>query len=103
MLFSMQSNNYQLLIDKLEEFIRKYYKNQLIRGLIYSVGLLLLFYISLAVLEFYAHFNIITRTILFYSFLIANLYIFCQLIFIPLFKFEDYAGRYLNFVKLKLI
>ena len=60
---------YQSLIEKLDEFIRKYYKNQLLRGLIYSIGLVLLFFISFTVTEYYAHFNSFIRTILFYSFI----------------------------------
>lgn len=82
----MNNKNYRLLIDKLDEFIRKYYKNQLIRGLIYSIGLVLLFYISVAVLEYYAHFSTIIRTILFYTFLVGNLFILGRLVFIPIFK-----------------
>ena len=30
------NNNYQLLINKLDQFIRKFYINQLIRGVLYS-------------------------------------------------------------------
>ena len=39
------SSNYQNLIEKLDEFIRKYYKNLLLRGLIYSTALVLLFFV----------------------------------------------------------
>ena len=44
-------NNYELLIHKLDEFIRKYYKNKLIKGSIYFVGLFVLFYLLVVVLE----------------------------------------------------
>ena len=40
----MSNTNYQSLIEKLDGFIRKYYKNQLLRGFIYSIGLVLLFF-----------------------------------------------------------
>ena len=77
---------YQSLIEKLDEFIRKYYKNQLLRGLIYSIGLVLLFFISFTVTEYYAHFNSFIRTILFYSFIGVSGFILTKYIIIPLSK-----------------
>lgn len=82
----MKANDYQSLIKKLDGFIRKYYKNQLLRGLIYSTGLVLLFFISLTVLEYYAHFNTAIRTVLFYSFIVASGFISVKYIVIPLSK-----------------
>ena len=40
-------DNYSLLIQKLDEFIRKYYVNQTIRGGLYSVGLILALFLGL--------------------------------------------------------
>src|ERR1035437_6249772 len=82
----MTTTNYQSLIEKLDGFIRKYYKNQLLRGLIYSMGLVLLFFISLTVLEYYAHFNAAIRTVLFYSFIASSGFILVKYIAIPLSK-----------------
>jgi hypothetical protein len=80
------SNSYQSLLGKLDEFIRKYYKNQLLRGVIYSTGLVLLFFVSVTSIEYYGHFNIGVRTILFYSFICACLFILVKYIAIPLSK-----------------
>jgi hypothetical protein len=80
------NTNYSILIGKLDEFIRKYYKNRAVRGLLYATGGLLVFYLSITVLEFYAHFDTGVRTFLFYSFLSVNAYILVRLIFIPLMK-----------------
>jgi hypothetical protein len=80
------SNNYQGLIAKLDEFIRKYYKNQLLRGFIYSTGLVLLFFVSVTTLEYYGHFNIGVRTALFYFFICACLLILAKYIAFPLSK-----------------
>lgn len=82
----MFNSNYQLLIEKLDEFIRKYYKNQLMRGVIYSATIVLLFYITITVLEYYAHFDTTVRTILFYLFALTNIFIFGKHILIPLLK-----------------
>ncbi len=85
------SGNYQNLIEKLDEFIRKYYKNLLLRGLIYSSGLLLLFFISATTLEYFAHFGSGVRTVLFYSFLLASGFILLKYIAIPLTKLYKFG------------
>ncbi len=79
-------NSYETLIGKLDEFIRKYYKNQLIRGVIYSTAMVLAFYLFVAVAEYYGHFNTWVRTVLFYAFVLGNAYILAKLIAIPLLK-----------------
>ncbi len=63
-----EKNNYQLLIEKLDQFIRKFYVNQLIRGSLYSIALILVLFLGLNFLEHYYYFNTSTRTVLFYSF-----------------------------------
>ena len=80
----MYKSDYHILLEKLDEFIRKYYKNQLIRGLLYSVGAVLAFYLTVAVMEYYGHFDTVFRTVLFYLFIITNGYILAKLIVIPL-------------------
>jgi len=80
----MYKSDYLILLEKLDEFIRKYYKNQLIRGLLYSTGVILAFYLTLAVTEYYGHFDTTFRTILFYLFILTNGYILAKLIVIPL-------------------
>ncbi|MBK7336041.1 MAG: DUF4175 domain-containing protein [Saprospirales bacterium] len=61
--------NYQLLIGKLDEFIRKYYLNQLIRGSLYSIALILVLFLGLNFLEYYFYFDATVRKVLFFSFL----------------------------------
>lgn len=63
-----QKNNYLLLVEKLDQFIRKFYVNKLIRGGLYSLGLILLLFISMNVLEYYYYFNSGIRKLLFFSF-----------------------------------
>ncbi len=65
-------DNYRLLIQKLDQFIRKYYVNQMIRGALYSVGLILFLFLVISVLEYYFYFNSDTRKLMFYSFLGAS-------------------------------
>ncbi|MCX6310239.1 MAG: DUF4175 family protein [Bacteroidetes bacterium] len=78
--------SYEILIGKLDEFIRKYYKNQLIRGLLYAVGILVSGFLVMTVLEYFAHFDTFVRTILFWSFILAALGVLTQFVFFPIFK-----------------
>lgn len=61
-------NNYQLLIQKLDEFIRKYYVNRLLKGSLYSTGLILGFFLASSLLEYFLYFGTTSRKILFFSF-----------------------------------
>ena len=80
------SNNYQILIQKLDDFIRKYYKNRLLKGVIYSLALILCLFIFTALLEFFAQFNTFGRTVLFYAFFVVAAYVLALYIISPLFK-----------------
>ncbi len=66
---ALETNNYQLLIKKLDQFIRKYYVNQLIRGVLYSIALVLALFIAITVAEYFMYFPTGTRKVLWYSFL----------------------------------
>lgn len=79
-------DNHQLLIQKLDEFIRKYYKNQALRGAIYSTAFLLVSFLFISIIEYFGHFSTTIRTILFYVFLTANLGILGYFVAIPLLK-----------------
>src|SRR5688572_27032557 len=81
----MNSNNYQILIGKLDEFIRKYYKNQLIRGAIYVFTALLGAWLVFTSLEYFGHFSTTVRTVLFWSFIAAAAFSLWKLILTPLF------------------
>jgi len=84
-------SNYNILIEKLDAFIRKYYKNLLIRGVIYSVTLGLAFYLAVTTLEYFGHFSTTLRTILFYSFIGGNLFIIGKYVVIPLSHLYQYG------------
>jgi len=65
----MHKDNYSLLIEKLDAFIRKFYINQLLRGALYTVGAVLGLFILLNVAEYYLYFGTSTRTVLLWSFI----------------------------------
>jgi len=88
----MSGAEHNIIHQKLDEFIRKYYKNQLIRGLIYSVGLVLLFFISVSSLEYFAEFSTTIRTILFYSFILTCTYVIAKYIVVPVLKLNSFGS-----------
>ena len=79
-------SSYTILIGKLDEFIRKYYKNQLLRGAIYASALILVSYLSLVVMEYFGHFGVGMRTVMFWSLVAAVSWIVGTYIVIPLMR-----------------
>ncbi|WP_461449207.1 DUF4175 family protein [Mucilaginibacter sp.] len=67
------SENYELLISKINVFIRKYYLNNLLRGLIFLGAGLFSAYVVIALCEYFGNFNTAFRTILFYAFILLNI------------------------------
>jgi hypothetical protein len=65
-------DNYQILIQKLDEFIRKYYRNQLIRGSLLFIAILFVSYLLFVTLEYFWNFGTVPRSILFYLFVFLN-------------------------------
>jgi len=74
------SENYELLIGKIDTFIRKYYFNNLLRGLIFLGAGLFSAYVVITVSEYFWNFNTAFRTFLFYFFILLNLGLVCWLI-----------------------
>ncbi|HTI59951.1 DUF4175 family protein [Mucilaginibacter sp.] len=72
--------NYELLIGKINTFIRKYYLNNLLRGLIFLGAGLFSAYVIITVSEYYGDFNTTFRTFLFYFFIMLNLGLIAWLI-----------------------
>lgn len=81
-------SNYDLLIRKIDEFIRKYYKNQLVRGSLLTLAALGGFFLTLNILEYFSWFNPPTRTVFFYSFVGIAAIILTVYVIIPLLKFS---------------
>lgn len=57
--------------DKLDRFIRKYYLNQLVRGLLVGSSLILGVFLFLNLFEYYGHFSSMIRAFLFWGFWIV--------------------------------
>lgn len=87
------SSNYQSIINKIDKYIRKYYINLVLKGALLSAMVLLLSYLILVTLEYFGHFSIQSRTILFYTALGFVLLIFYKTMLIPLVWFSGFGKR----------
>ncbi|MBQ9312793.1 MAG: hypothetical protein IJ213_07100 [Bacteroidales bacterium] len=74
------------IINKLNAFIRSYYKNLVVKGLIYSALLFICCFVVLSLIEYFGWNSPLIRTIIFYSFIIFGAIIVFILIIIPLGK-----------------
>ncbi len=75
-----------ILIEKLDSFIRKYYRNQLLKGVIIGSGGIAATFGIISLLEFLGHFNTSVRTVLFFGFLFFSLFVLIRFILVPLSK-----------------
>jgi hypothetical protein len=80
----MSATKQPVLIQKLDEFIRKYYKNQLIKGSIYFVAFVLVAFLLIAILEFFGRYNTSVRAFFFFSFIAFTIYCLVKYIALPL-------------------
>jgi len=72
------------LMQKLETFISKYYKNLLLKGVIYFIASSLLFFLFVSFAEHFGNFGTTIRTTLFWSFIGLTLFVLWKWIVIPL-------------------
>ncbi|MBC7654810.1 MAG: hypothetical protein H7098_10105 [Oligoflexus sp.] len=66
------NNGYQQLLKKIDDFIRKYYLNKIVRGIIWQSGIFIAFYLFIITSEYYGYFGTNTRTSLFYIFVFSQ-------------------------------
>lgn len=82
-----KKRGYDLLLEKLDRFIRKYYVNKLIRGALYSIGLILALFLLFNLLEYYYYFGQGVRKVLFGSFIFTSLIALGYWVIFPLINF----------------
>ena len=76
----------QYIYQKLEAFIRKYYTNELIRGIVLFIGLGLLYFLFTLSVEYFLWLKPMGRSILFWTFVAVELVLLCRFILFPIFK-----------------
>jgi hypothetical protein len=81
------------LLNQVDAFIRKYYKNLMIRGFLLFVLIFLVSYFLVVGLEYIGKFNTTIRAVLFFSFIGINLYVAVRYLFVPLSKLFSFGER----------
>ena len=79
-------NNSNIIYEKLESFIKKFYTNELLRGTLFFIGLGLLYFIFTLFIEYFLWLKPTARTILFWTFIVVELFLLFRFIAFPLFK-----------------
>ncbi len=79
-------DNFQIINNKLEKFIKKYYFNELIRGIILFFSIGVLYFLITVFVEHFLWLSITGRTILFWLFILFETSLFVQFICFPIAK-----------------
>ena len=79
-------SNFKNIQDKLQDFIVKYYTNEILKGSILFLSLGLLYFIFILFIEYFLWLNPAARTVLFWLFLLVELILFSKFILLPIFK-----------------
>ena len=82
-----------LIIERIDEFIRRYYKNELIRGLLWSAAVLLGLFVVLMVVEGLGWFSSVVRGVLFWGFVVVAAILVAWLVARPLMKMYRLGRR----------
>ncbi len=81
------------LLEQVDAFIRKFYKNQMIKGIFLFIGVLLTTYLLVVTLEYFGRFGSSVRAVLLFGFLGLNTFILGKYIVIPLLKLKSFGKR----------
>ena len=79
-------DNFEILRKKLEAFIRRFYLNELLKGLIFFVAIGLLYFLLTLFIEYLLWLSPLGRTILFWSFVLVEIFLLARFIIFPLLK-----------------
>ncbi|MHA7056909.1 DUF4175 family protein [Aquimarina sp. M1] len=91
-------DNFEFIKNKLEQFIRKYYINELIKGTILFLSIGVFYFLITLLIEYFLWLNSTWRTLLFWMFVFVEIALFIKFIAFPiskLFKLTkgiDYVG-----------
>lgn len=79
-------NAYKNIEEKLHQFVRKFYTNELIKGTIMFLSLGILYFFFTLFIEYFLWLQPTARTILFIIFVLVELYLLFRFILTPIFK-----------------
>ncbi len=90
------NDSVEILLQKIDAFIKKYYLNKIIKGLILSVSVYIAWYLIIVLAEYFGRFSTQFRTVLFLITVLAYLTIFIRLILLPILNLFK-IGKTINY------
>jgi hypothetical protein len=87
------SASFELLLNQIEAFIRKYYINRMLKGALFFVGAFVLSFLFVSVFEYFGRFNSLVRGFLFFAFVLSNLYVLIFYVIVPLLNLYSFGKR----------
>lgn len=94
--------NYKQFVDKLNSYIRKFYLYQLLRGLILSILLIIIYFVSVDLLEYFSYFDPNIKLIIVFITVILILFVFIYFIFKPFIRLIG-LGKRLTFYDVSIL
>lgn len=94
----MSENRYHELLNKLDAFTRKYYLNQILRGLIFTGVYVLVLFLLINLTEYYLFLSSALRKVLFYGFVFSSLLVFARFVLLPLLRYYK-LGKIISYEK----
>jgi hypothetical protein len=85
--------SFDQLLEQIDAFIRKYYKNQIVKGLLLFLGIFLASFLLTTTLEYFGRFGSLTRGFLFFTFIGLNLLVLGRYICFPILKLYSFGKR----------
>ncbi|MFW5805176.1 MAG: DUF4175 family protein [Bacteroidales bacterium] len=89
----MINKSFNILLSKLDAFIRHYYLTQMLRGAFVTAAIVALYYLLIALLEYAGHFSVTARTVIFYVSLIFIIAAIIWFVIRPLLGFLKIGKR----------
>jgi hypothetical protein len=86
-------SSYEHLLAQIDAFIRKFYKNQMIKGAFLFLLFFLISYLITTTLEYFGRFGSTSRAFLFFSFIAVNLYLLITYLLLPAAKLYSFGKR----------
>jgi hypothetical protein len=86
-------NSVELLLEQVDAFIKKYYKNLMLKGVLLFIIIFLVSFLIVAGLEYIGRFNSLIRGVLLFSFIAVNAYVLIRYFIVPLTKLFSFGKR----------
>lgn len=81
------------ILQALDAFIRKYYKNLLIRGVLYTIGIVLTLFLAAVLLEHFGWLSSVVRGVMFWMGVVAVIAVLAWLVVRPMLKMHGLGRR----------